>query len=303
MIASNSKSVNNSMSLVQKKAETKKRHPKKVTASEGSSSIKYINNSDIVTQLGNALVREYLSRHGCKKSLSALTEFDEKELSENSKKTYNSRTELAKSLGILKHAQQNKSSKTVYLSLLEVAINAVLLDLVNNSKEEKNNNKSTGNNSKEKEKEKSSHSSKHKDAEKNNYPYTSSTSINSEHHSEHENRKTKVVVNPSSSINSHSSQQANATTISVAKASPAASSYSITRITIKQVLAVIIIKKLVILMEIIVIATILVVIVIPYFHHQFHFLIMKQRVLLNQNKKEVQLVWPVILLQFMMTIC
>jgi len=75
----------NSMSLVQKKTstsktitETKKRHPKKVIASEGSSSIKYINNSDVVTQLGNALVREYLSRHGCKKSLTALTELDEK---------------------------------------------------------------------------------------------------------------------------------------------------------------------------------------------------------------------------------
>jgi len=226
MIASNSKNVNNSMSLAQKKSmtsknvvENKKRHPKKVAVGEGTtSSVKYINNSDIVTQLGNALVREYLSRHGCKKSLSALTEFDEKELSENSKKTYNSRTELARSLGILKHAQQNKNSKTVYLSLLEVAINAVLLDLVNNPKDEKSNSKSN-NNSNSKEKEKNSHSSKHIDAEKSNHPYTSSSSTNNEHHSEHENRKTKI-------LNSHSIQQSTATTISVAKASPTASSYS-----------------------------------------------------------------------------
>jgi len=39
-----------------------------------------------------------------------------KELSENSKKSYNSRTELARSLGILKHAQQNKnSSNSIYI--------------------------------------------------------------------------------------------------------------------------------------------------------------------------------------------
>ncbi|KAG4086199.1 hypothetical protein H8356DRAFT_1298013 [Neocallimastix lanati (nom. inval.)] len=236
MIASNSKSVNNSMSLVQKKAstsknttETKKRHPKKVTTGDGSSSIKYINNSDIVTQLGNALVREYLSRHGCKKSLSSLTETDEKELSENSKKVYNSRTELARSLGILKQAQQNKNSKTVYLSLLEVIINAVLLDSTNHNKDEKGNNKSSSN-SISKEKEKTSHISKHKEADKSNYPYTSSSSSNGEHqqqHSEHESRKVKVV-NPSSSSssNSHSSQLTSGITISVAKASPAISSYS-----------------------------------------------------------------------------
>ncbi|ORX41697.1 hypothetical protein BCR36DRAFT_416592 [Piromyces finnis] len=225
-------STTNSMSVVQKKvststknvSETKKRHPKKVVGSEGLTSIKYINNSDLVTQLGNALVREYLSRHGCKKSLAALIEYDEKELSETSKKTYNSRTELAKSLGILKHAQQNKNSKTVYLSLLEVAINAVLLELPNNQKEEKNSSKSNTISTTTTTKEKNSHSSKNKDSDKNNYPYTSSTSLSNEHHSEHESKKTKAVNTPSS--NSHSSQQITATTISVAKASPAAPNYS-----------------------------------------------------------------------------
>jgi len=90
MIIGNSKAAS-SMSVVQKKnstsknvSETKKRHPKKVAGSESLSSIKYINNSDLVTQLGNALVREYLSRHGCKKSLAALTESDEKVLIINS---------------------------------------------------------------------------------------------------------------------------------------------------------------------------------------------------------------------------
>ena len=82
MIVGNTSSMSQSLkktSTSKPVTEIKKRHPKKVISGEGgTSSIKYVNNNDVVTQLGNALVREYLSRHGCKKSLTALMEQDEK---------------------------------------------------------------------------------------------------------------------------------------------------------------------------------------------------------------------------------
>jgi len=113
--------------------------------------------------------------------------------------------------------------ETVYLSLLEVAINAVLLELLNNPKEDKSNSKS---NSTTSTKEKSSHSLKHKEAEKSNCPYTTSSSLNNEHHSEHESRKTKTLATTNSNTTSYFNQPSMATTISVAKASPSASTHA-----------------------------------------------------------------------------